>query len=240
MKSLLLALLILLPAVAVAQPAPKPPTLADLSKKAVDVLRVLHDRGADLYNAGDAAGAVKVYQTALGAVSPFVAHHPAIQKAIADGLAEAEKADGDKAKAFKLHEVIELVRADLRTEAKKLDAEPVPKTPDPTPKPKDADPKPKDLDPKPVAPVLLGVVTLKGKPLATAEVTLVSLTLPTPRAFTAKTDAEGKYQFATLPPAEYVVIVTGAGVPAKYQTTDTSGLRLSVKAGGATVDLSLQ
>ena len=114
MKSLLLALLLLLPAVAIAQPAPKPPTLADLSKKAVDVLRVLHDRGADLYNAGDAPGAVKVYQTALGAVSPFVAHHPAIQKAIADGLAEAEKADGDKAKAFKLHEVIELVRADLR------------------------------------------------------------------------------------------------------------------------------
>ncbi len=236
MKSLLLALLLLLPAVAVAQPAPKPPTLADLSKKAVDVLRVLHDRGADLYNAGDAPGAVKVYQTALGAVSPFVAHHPAIQKAIADGLAEAEKADGDKAKAFKLHEVIELVRADLRTEAKKLDAEPMPKSPDP--KPKDPDPKPKE--PQPAAPILQGVVTLKGKPLAGADVVVVSLNLPAPRVFLAKTDAEGKYQFATLPPAEYVVIVTGAGVPAKYQTTDTSGLRATVKAAGATMDWGLQ
>ena len=239
MKSLLLALL-LLPAVAVAQPAPKPPTLADLSKKAVDVLRVLHDRGADLYNGGDAPGAVKVYQTALGAVSPFVAHHPAIQKAIADGLAEADKADGDRAKAFKLHEVIEQVRTDLRAEAKKLEADPVPKTPDPVvpPKPKDPDPMPKDPPPAPTA--LSGVVTLKGKPLAGADVVVVSLTLPAPRVFLAKTDAEGKYAFATLPPAEYVVIVTGAGVPAKYQTTDTSGLRATVKAGGTTADLNLQ
>lgn len=235
-KSLLPALL-LLPAVALAQPQPaaKPPALAELNKRAVDVLRDMHDLGRDFYNAGDAVGTLRVYQTALRTVSPFVAHHPAIQKAIADGLAEADKLDGDKAKAFRLHEVIEQVRTDLRAEAKKLEAEP--KTPEPaTPKDPPATPK----DPTPAKVALAGVVTLKGKPLANGEVTLVSLNLPAPRVFTAKPDAAGKYEFVTLPPAEYAVIVTGPGVPTKYQTTDSSGLRATVKAAGATLDWNLQ
>lgn len=232
-KSLLPALL-LLPSLAVAQtqpqPAPKPPTLIELNKRAVDVLRELHDTGRELYNSGDATGTLRVYQTALAAVKPFVAHHPAIQKAIADGLTEADKLDGDKAKAFKLHEVIEQVRADLRTESKKLDTV----TPEPVqPTPKDPPPMPKMA--------LVGVVTLKGQPLPNGEVTLVSLNLPVPRVFTAKTDADGRYQFPFPPPAEYAAIVTGAGVPAKYQTTNSSGLRVSVGANPPTVlDLNLQ
>ena len=234
MKLLLPALLLLLPAVADAQPPAKPPTLADLNKAAVDILRDMHDRGRELYNSGDAAGTLRVYQTALGTVKPFVAHHPAIQKVIDDGLAEAAKADGDKAKAFKLHEVIEQVRADLRTETKKLGA--APKSPDPVVPPKPKDPV---VPPTPMA-ALSGVVALKGKPLAGAEVAVVTLDVPAPRVHVAKTTTDGKFAFDTLPPAEYVVIITGAGVPTKYQTTDTSGLRATVKAGGTTLDLNLQ
>jgi hypothetical protein len=105
-------------------------------------------------------------------------------------------------------------------------------------------PMPKD-PPMPKEPLvakaaLIGVATLKGKPLANADVTIVSLNLPAPRVFTAKTDADGKYAFATLPPAEYVVIVTGAGVPAKYQTTDSSGLRITTTVSGAALGLNLQ
>lgn len=236
MKSLLL-LLLLLPTVAIAQPKsdppPKPPTLSELNKRAVDILRDMHDAGRDFYNAGDAAGTLRVYQTALRTVAPFVAHHPAIQKAIADGLVEAEKLDGDKARAFKLHEVIEQVRADLRAAIRKLDEEPTPKPKDPV------EPKPKD---PPVAKAALsGVLTFRGKPpMAGAEVTIVSLNLPAPRVFTAKTDAEGKFTFATLPPAEYAVIVTGAGVLAKYQTTDTSGLRITLPLSGEGLKLELK
>ncbi len=228
MKSLLPALLLLVPAVAVAQPPAKPPTLADLNKAAVDILRDMHDRGRELYNSGDAAGTLRVYQTALGTVKPFVAHHPAIQKAITDGLAEAANADGDKARAFKLHEVIEQVRADLRTETKKLEAGP--KTPDPV------------VPPKPPAPkaALSGIVMRAGKPLAGAEVVVVSLNVPAPRVHVAKTAADGKYVFDTLASGEYVVIVTGAGVPAKYQTTDTSGLRAKVTAGGTAMNWELK
>lgn len=235
----LLPLLLLPVTVAVAQPPAKPPTLAALNTVAVEVLRVQHDRGADLYNAGDAAGAVKVYETALGTVSAFLPHHPAIQKTITDGMLDARKADGDKAKAFKLHEVIEQVRADLRTETKRLEAEAKKSTPvDPPVKPKDPPVKPKEpMTPKPA---LSGTVMLKGKPLAGADVVIASLNQAEPRVFVTKTGPDGKYSFDKLPPAEYVVVVQGAQVPAKYQTTDSSGLRAKVTPGGTAMDLELK
>lgn len=243
----LLPLLLLPAAVAVAQPPAKPSAFPDLNKLAVEVLRVQHDRGADLYNAGDAAGAVKVYETALGTVSPFLAHHPAIQKAIADGMLDARKADGEKVRAFKLHELIEQVRADLRTETKKLEDEakkPTPVAPPvkpkdpPMPKPKDPPVKPKN-PPVPPKAALSGVVTLKGKPLPEGEVVVVSMNVPAPRVSVAKIE-NGTYTFPVLPPGEYVVVLQGALVPAKYQTTDTSGLRATVAVSGNTLDLKLE
>ena len=236
--------LLLLPmSVAVAQPPAQPPTLIDLNKQAVEALRVQHDRGADLYNAGDGAGAVKVYETALGTVSAFLAHQPGIQKTITDGMLDARKADGDKARAFKLHEVIEQARTDLRTETKKLEAEA--KKPDPVAPPvKPAEPpaKPKEppAKPKEPMPALSGLVVLKGQPLAGADVLVVSLNQVEPRVFVAKTGPDGKYAFAKLPPADYVVTVADARVPAKYQTTDTSGLRAKVTASGTALDLKLE
>jgi hypothetical protein len=224
---------------------PPPVPTADLDKAAVEVLKDLHNRGADLYNAADAGGAMRLYEGTLRAVVPFLAHRPKVQKAIEDGLADALKLDGPKAQAFRLHEVIDAVRTDLKA-AIKADAEAKPPATTPDPK-KPTDPPEKTPDPTPPQPPaptvgsVSGVLTLDGQPL-TADVTLVSLTLPQPRVFTAASDAAGKFAFpAGLPPATYAAMVTAApGIPAKYQSTMTSGLEVAVKAGPQAAELKLQ
>jgi hypothetical protein len=211
---------------------------ADLDKLAVEVLKDLHNRGADLYNAADAAGALRLYEGSLRVVGPFLAHRPKVQAVIADGLAEALKLDTPKAQAYRLHEVMELARGELKA-AIKADEE---AKPAPMPEPKKPDPKPEPPKPEPPAfGLLTGVLTLDGKPLAKAEITLVSLALSPPRVFSATADADGKFAFpAELPPASFTVMVTGAGVPEKFQSTRTSGLEVVVKAGRNTADLKLQ
>jgi hypothetical protein len=204
---------------------------ADLDRIAVEVLKDLHNRGADLYNAADAAGAVRVYETTLRAVGPFLAHRPKVRAAVADGLAEALKLDGAKAQAYRLHEVIDRVRTELKGAAK---------GDDPTAaKPVEAERKPEP----PAVGALSGVLTLDGQPVPKADVTLVSLTLPQPRVFTAATDIDGKFAFpAELPVATYAVMVTGGvkPLPARCQSTMTSGVQVVVKAGSQTADVSLQ
>ena len=246
--------------VAGARAADPPPfaTPADLDQVAVEVLKELHNRGADLYNAADAAGAMRLYDTTLRAVGPFLAHRPKVQAVIADGLLDAAKIDGAKAQAYRLHELIDQVRNDLKAAMKaeaeaeaeaKRNARPDPKPerkPDPTPGTTKADPKPgpkPDAPPPPAFGSLAGTLTLDGRPLAKADVTLVSLTLPKPRVFTAATDWKGTFTVpAELPPADYAVMVTGEAkpLPAKYQSTATSGVRVVVKAGAQTADVNLQ
>ncbi len=212
---------------------------AELDRLAVEVLKDLHNRGADLYNSADASAALRLYEGSLRAVGPFLAHRPKVQAVIADGLAEAAKLDGAKAQAYRLHEVMEQARAELKA-AMKADAD---AKPAPMPEPKKPDPKPEP--PKPAPPAvgsLTGVLTLDGKPLAKADVTVVSLTLPSPRVFTTTADAAGRFAFpAELPPATYAVMVTGAtAVPAKYQSTRTSGVEVVVKAGEQSANVKLQ
>lgn len=242
-RTLAAVLLLTSCAIAADPPAAKPLAPTDLDRLAVDTLRAVHDRGADLYNAADAPAAYRLYEGALLTVSPFLAHRPAVQKVIADGLAEAGKLDGVKARAFRLHEVIEQVRGDLRKEIKKAEEEA--KKPDagpqrvlPPPPPKPADP------PKPTTGTLSGVVTLDGQPVAGASVTVVSLDLPAPRVFTAVTDTAGKYSFPDpLPVSKYAVLLTpdGAGqVPVKYRSTMSSGLTVAVTGGQAVGDLALE
>ena len=211
--------------------AQSPPTLADLEKRAVDVLRDVHNRGAELYNRGDAAGCYRMYEGALVAVRPFLAHRPAVTKTLDDGLADVAKSpDGVKVQAFRLHELIETIRADLKAEPKKATSEskaPPPKTPTPATPPAKTG-------------TVKGMVTLDGQPLAAAEVTVVTLDLPRPRVFTAKV-ADGAYAFAdALPTGKYVLIVTGKGVPEKFGTTLTSGLRVEVAGGPSELNLDLK
>jgi hypothetical protein len=84
------------------------------------------------------------------------------------------------------------------------------------------------------------MVTLDGKPVGAGEVTVVTLDLPRPRVFTAKL-TDGAYAFADeLPVGTYVLIVTGKGVPEKFATTLTSGLRVEVAGGAGELNLDLK
>ena len=186
-------------------------------KLVVDALKEVHNRGADLYNVGmDFAGAWRLYEGGLMAVRPLLGHRPDEQKLIDTGLAAAEKEPEVARKAFLLHETIEKVRANLRT---------------PRPEAKQSADPAKAKGPGDVAkagggPGLRGRVTLKGQPLPAGDVILVSLDQPKPRVFAAAVQSEGQYALTeAIPPGNYAVIVKGKGVPEKYQTTTTSGLR---------------
>lgn len=117
----------------------------------------------------------------------------------------------------------------------------------PPPKPKEQPaPKPKELAPgKDAGGTVAGTITFKGKPLAGADLTFVSLGLPEPKVVTVPTNAEGVFAAKGLPPGKYAVTVAlvqnGKVVtPPKYATTDTSGLTAEVKAGPNQLDLNLQ
>ncbi len=260
-----------------ADDGPKLPDVNSFDKLVVDALRDVHNRGADLYNTvKDFEAAFRMYQGGLVAVRPLLAHRPAAQKMIEEGIAAADKEPTPARKAFKLHETIEAVRKYLKdaneptiksidpdpktksVEVKKpkdpVEVAPNPKTKDPVevkkPKdpvePKKTDPielkKPKDPEPMPVKSTgPSGRVLLKGKPLNAGELTLVSLDLAKPKVFTATVQADGSYKFAEpLTPGRYIVLVTAKDVPAKYQTTTTSGLVIEVLAGATAQDFDLK
>lgn len=243
---------------------PKLPDAAGFDRLVVDTLRDVHNRGADLYNtAKDFQGAYRIYEGALRTVRPLLAHRPGGQRLIDDGLSAAEKESTPAQKAFKLHETIEAVRKYLKEVGAKSDEVPAkpkdePKKPKDEPKmPPEVAPPPKDKKPEEKKPVEVkkpkdptpppaktagtsGRVTLKGKPLAAAEVTLVSLDLAKPRVFTATATADGSYAFKeAVPPGKYAVTVAGKGVPEKYTTT-ASGVVIDVKAGDGTYDFDLK
>ena len=224
-------------AVAPAQPPAPAAGLGpvQLDQAAADSLKEVHNRGADLYNRGDPAGAYRMYEGALSAIRPFVAHRPAILKAIEDGLNETAKTDGAKIQAFRLHEVIEAVRADLKAEVARA-AEAKPATPEPAKKPADAPPAAAKSPGS-----LSGTLNFNGKPLPATDVTLVTLDRALPRVFTATTTDGGRFEFAEpLPAGQYAVMVTGQGVPAKFTTVGTSPLTFAVAAGANALPLNLE
>jgi hypothetical protein len=240
-------------------------------KLVVDSLRDVHNKGADLFNESkDFMGTYRMYQGALLTVKPLLAHRPAAQKLIAEGLAAAEKELTQSQKAFKLHETIEAIRTMLRTpveatvkkeetkrptekkptepgEMRKMpETKPTPtyeQAPLPRVKKTDDTIKPKGVGAlEPVSEKFQsGKVVLRGQPVAAGEVTVVTLNLPLPRVFTASVQADGAYRFQELlPTGNYVAIVNAQNIPVKYRTTTTSGLTFEVKPGGAPIDLNLQ
>jgi outer membrane biosynthesis protein TonB len=252
---------------AAAADGPKLPEVAAFDKLVVDALREVHNRGADLYNTSrDFEGSYRMYQGGLLAVKPLLAHRPAAQKLIDEGVEAADKEPTPARRAFKLHETIEAVRKSIKDanepNIKTIDPEPKPKEKAPEPKPKPIDPivdpkpaekTPKDTEPKKKTPEVKkpdtepkkaagpsGTVTLKGKPVAAADITLVSLGTGKPRVFTATVD-DGKYQFADAVPAgKYAVIVAGKGIPDKFQTTATTSLVMDLKAAAGPFNFSLE
>lgn len=222
-------------------------------KAVVDSLREVHHVGRELYNASkDFTATYRVYQGALLAVKPLLAHRPEVQKAIDAGLAAAEKEPEVARKAFMLHEAIEKTRGTLRVPAAEPKIPEAKKPDPPVKKPEEAKeliavaplPKvkaPADIAKKPAGgPGFRGTVTLKGKPLSGVEVVLVSLDQPKPRVFSATTQADGQYApTEAIPAGKYIVMLSGKGVPEKYTTTTTSPLRTEVKQPPNVFDIDL-
>jgi hypothetical protein len=198
---------------------------AELDRLAIDVLKELHDRGADLYNAADASSAVRLYEGSLRTIRPFLAHRPKVQERITTGLADVAKLDGAKSMGFRLHELIEQVRADLRTEAKPGTNATASKTPA-------------------AIAALSGTIQLNGKPLADSTITIVSLDLPLPRVFTTRSNSDGQYKFPSpIPAGRYVGIVNPDNtvkIPAKYQFTTGSTLNATVSGADSTANWNLE
>src|SRR5690349_4918125 len=74
-------------------------------QKIYETLRDIINEGADLYNNGDAAGCYRLYEGALRGLRPLVREE--WQKAIGDGLAEAERTPRLDQRAFVLRGVID-------------------------------------------------------------------------------------------------------------------------------------
>lgn len=147
--------------------ADNPPTASievkKLDKLLYDTLREVHNRGAEMYNRGDAVACYRIYQGSLWTIRPLLTHRPQQQKWLDEEMARIDKEPSIARRAFRLHEVIEQVRTDLRAsflmveeksnvsppstnEPRELAPPPMPlPTPGPMPTPK-TDPK---SDPKP-------------------------------------------------------------------------------------------
>jgi len=87
--------------------------VATLDRQIFEVLREVHNRGADLNNAGDPVGCYRMYQGGLIALRPLLAHHPAAQKAIDAALETAERRPPAE-RARVLHKAIADVRSQLK------------------------------------------------------------------------------------------------------------------------------
>jgi hypothetical protein len=223
-----------------------PPTAIDtkvIDRSIIAALRDIHDRGADLYNLSkDYSATYRLYEGSLLTAKPLLAHRPDVQKAIDDGLTAAGKEQDAARRAFVLHEVIEKVRADLKgpTPAPKPPVEPKPPI---ETKPKEPAPMPKPKEAKARGATVSGKVTMQGKPLDAGTLTFVSLDQKTPKVVSTTIAKGGTYSLKDLPPGKYAVAIAGekAGiVPAKFATTDTSGLSYQAQAGSNQYDIELK
>ena len=86
----------------------------DLDTRALAILKEVHNLGAALYNGGDPNAAFRMYEGSLRTCKAFLPHRPAVQQRIGDGLAEVDRTDGGRVRAYRLHELMEEVRADLK------------------------------------------------------------------------------------------------------------------------------
>src|SRR5262245_28316163 len=77
-----------------------------LDRQISEALRDVHDHGRELYNAGDTASCYRMFQGGLVVARGLLGHRPDLQKAIADGMAAAERETLVGKRAFLLHELI--------------------------------------------------------------------------------------------------------------------------------------
>jgi hypothetical protein len=192
---------------------------AELDRLLLESLKEVHNRGADLYNAGDSAGAFRLYQGALMLTYNLLSYRPAIQHFLHEGLTEVMEATGTwHLRAFRLHEVIDQVRQELKNEFRKRDGAQTDRVP--------------ELTPVPVE----GVVYAAG--VAVPGV-IVMLTAPGDSIVSAVavTGRQGEFRLTVLP-GEYHVTLQGPSVPVTYLDVSTTPLRLT--ASGERVETVIE
>ena len=113
-----------------------------------DSLKDVINRGADLYNAGDANGCYRLFQGALIVTRAQLGHRPDLQKAIDAGVENAGRISAIHARAFALYDVLGDIRGKL-TSGKPAETKPADKTPEVKPAPKPVEEK-KPEEKKPV------------------------------------------------------------------------------------------
>jgi len=240
-----------------------------IDKQLYDVLKEVHNRGADIYNAGDTSGCYRLFQGSLETARALLAHRPDEQKFIDNALADSEKQASIVRRAFILHESIEQLRNRLRlapgdrpavSDPELLNIPPrepklIPKAPPepmPPPKPllpmKDIEPK-KDVKPdlkKTAIPKegLSGHIFWKAKPLSGVEISFVPRNAAKARTYKTTSDSEGVYMFEWMEAGDYTVMLSKVHdnkslLPERYSTAATSPLVVQIKRGDS-LDFVLQ
>ena len=218
------------------------PSAREIDKQLFDLLKDIHNRGADLYNAGLAADCYRLYQGSLQTARVALAHRRAEQKFIDDELARIEKLPTAGARAFALHETIETLRKRLRAAVKEDAAAEVLIIP---PREYRVEKKPEAKKIVPPKGGVIGVVLWNGRPIAGLDVIFVSRGAIDIRIVEAQTDTEGRYVLEKIRPGTYTVLLSKPGdkkpvLPERYATTTTSPLIVDVKGGGDRLDFLLQ
>jgi hypothetical protein len=95
-----------------------------LDKQLSDALKEMHNKAADLYNAGDPNGCYRLFQGGLLTARPLLAHRPELQQLIDQGMQAADRQASVPLRARQLHDTIEAVRGRLKPPGAPKTAEP--------------------------------------------------------------------------------------------------------------------
>ncbi|HEY1376832.1 MAG TPA: group 1 truncated hemoglobin [Gemmataceae bacterium] len=150
---------------------------AAIDRLLADGLKDMHNKAADLYNAGDPNGCYQMFRGGLYTARPLLAHRPDVQQLIDQGLQAAERQASIALRAKQLHETIEAIRTKLKppTAAKPADpvtppANPLPTSPTPVGTPAPSTPPP--MPPGPSLPMTGGTSPPPAPPAPAAGDTL--------------------------------------------------------------------
>jgi hemoglobin len=86
----------------------------DLDRAVYQALTDVMNEAADLYNGGGAAASAALYRGALLAVEPLLGHRPDLQRAVRQGLADAQRFPDAGRRAWALHYVAARARTDVQ------------------------------------------------------------------------------------------------------------------------------